>query len=51
MTLQEYEEIKNSLLKKRKKGNITNLTKRVYICFVLCYDIVTKEMENKTRRS
>ena len=24
MTLQEYEEIKNSLLKKRKKGNITN---------------------------
>lgn len=24
MTLQEYEEIKNSLLKKREKGNITN---------------------------
>lgn len=24
MTLQEYEEIKNSLFKKRKKGNITN---------------------------
>lgn len=24
MTLQEYEEIKNSLLKKRKRGNIIN---------------------------
>lgn len=28
-----------------------NVLKLFDICFMLCYDIVTKEMENKTRRS
>lgn len=37
----------NNRLKQKQR----NSTKCVYICFMLCYDIVTKEMENKTRRS
>lgn len=45
MTLQEYEEIKNSLLKKRKKGNscpnfiATNQNKTLYIVLDVCYYI------------
>lgn len=44
VTYTEYRHDKDVFFRKHRN-------KRVYICFVLCYDIVTKEMENKTRRS